>query len=64
VRNGKQTATPEDEEEEEDMGDDFVKTHVDSIDKYANVKNWEDLVAEVDTIERGPDNKLLVYMTM
>jgi hypothetical protein len=46
------------------MGDDFVKTHVDSIDKYANVKNWEDLVAEVDTIERGPDDKLLVYMTM
>jgi len=64
VRNGKQNATSEDEEEEDDVGDDFVKTHVDSIDKYANVKNWEDLVAEVNTIERGPDNKLLVYMTM
>lgn len=64
MRNGKQNATSEDEEEEDDVGDDFVKTHVDSIDKYANVKNWEDLVAEVNTIERGPDNKLLVYMTM
>ena len=64
MRNGKQNATAEDEEEEDDVGDDFVKTHVDSIDKYANVKNWEDLVAEVNTIERGPDNKLLVYMTM
>jgi len=64
VRNGKQNATSEDEEEEDDVGDDFVKTHVDSIDKYANVKNWEDLVAEVNTIERGPNNKLLVYMTM
>ena len=64
MRNGKQNATSEDEEEEDDVGDDFVKTHVDSIDKYANVKNWEDLVAEVNTIERGPNNKLLVYMTM
>jgi hypothetical protein len=46
------------------MDADFVKTHVDSIDKYADVKNWEKLVAEIDTIERGSDHKLLVYMTM
>jgi hypothetical protein len=64
VRNGNQNATPEDEEEEEDMGDDFVRTHVDSIDKYEDVKDWEKLVAEINTIERGSDNKLLVYMTM
>jgi len=64
VRSGKKTAPPDEEEEEEDAGDDFVKTHVDSIDKYANIKDWEKCVAEIDTIERGPDNKLLVFMTM
>lgn len=46
------------------MEDDFVKTHIDNIDKYADVKDWEKVVAEIDTIERGSDNKLLVYMTM
>lgn len=63
VRNGKQPATPDDESED-DLGPDFVKTHVDSVDKYAEIKDWEKLVMEVDTIERGSDNQLLVYMTM
>jgi hypothetical protein len=62
-RNGKQSAEPEDDEDE-DLGPDFVKTHVDSIEKYADVKDWEKLVKEIDTIERGSDNKLLVFMTM
>ena len=63
VRNGKQPATPDDESED-DLGPDFVTTHVDSVDKYAEIKDWEKLVMEVDTIERGSDNQLLVYMTM
>lgn len=63
-RNGKQPAEPEDEVDDDGMGADFVKTHVDSIDKYADVKDWEKVVAEIDTIERGSDNKLLVFMTM
>jgi chromobox protein 1 len=61
--NGKQSGQPDDESEE-DVGDDFVKTHVDSVDKYADVKDWENLIMEVDTIERGSENQLLVYMTM
>ena len=58
------TEAADEEEEDDGMGADFVKTHVDSIDKYADIKDWEKLIAEVDTIERGSDNKLLVYMTM
>lgn len=64
ARNEKQSAEPEDEDEDDGMGADFVKTHVDSIDKYADVKDWEKVVKEIDTIERGSDNKLLVFMTM
>jgi hypothetical protein len=39
-------------------------THPDDLAKYIDVENWEDLVASVDTVERGPDDTLIVYMTM
>jgi hypothetical protein len=65
VGNGMQRAPTENlEESEDDLGPDFVRTHVDSIDKYLDVKDWEKIVDEIDTIERGPDNQLLVFMTM
>lgn len=60
---GKQPAEPGREEEEDDTLE-FSTTHVDSIEKYQDVKDWEDLVKQVDTVERSSDNKLIVYVTM
>ena len=51
----------EEEEEDESL---YVQTHVDAMDKYEDVKSWEDLVESVDTIERGNDGELKVYLTM
>lgn len=52
----------EDDEQEEEIG--FDKTHIDSMDKYEDVSDWETLVESVDTIERGSDGLLKVYLTM
>lgn len=53
------------QESVEDLpGPDWQSTHVDSFDKYEDVADWEDLVASVDTIEKGSNNELLVYLTM
>ena len=52
----------EDDEEEEEIG--FDETHIDSMDKYKDVSNWEKLIESVDTIERGSDGVLKVYLTM
>ncbi|KAK4687303.1 hypothetical protein P7C73_g2814, partial [Tremellales sp. Uapishka_1] len=56
-----------DEEELEDKGDPTVTyetTHVDSMDKYEDVMDWEEVVTEIDSVERGPGDKLNVYMSM
>jgi len=42
----------------------YDETHNDDLQKYLDVEDWEDLVASVDTIERGHDETLIVYMTM
>lgn len=42
----------------------FADTHVDAIDKYADVADWDDLVKTVDTIERTGEDRLIVYLTM
>jgi hypothetical protein len=42
----------------------YDETHNDDLQKYLDVEDWEDLVASVDTIERGHDETLVVYMTM
>jgi chromobox protein 1 len=49
---------------DEDEEPDFEQTHVDAMDKYKDVGDWEDLVENVDTIERGSEGDLKVYMTM
>ncbi len=51
-------------EDDEDEEDGFELTHVDEVDKYADVISWEELVESVDTIERGNDGVLKVYFTM
>jgi hypothetical protein len=52
------------EDKVDDEGPDFATTHVDSMDKYMNVRDWEALVESVDTIERSADGELAVFMTM
>jgi len=42
----------------------YDETHDDDLNKYLDVQNWEGLVASVDTIERGQDETLIVYMAM
>lgn len=39
-------------------------TYQDDLSKYLDVEDWEDLVQSIDTMERGPDGTLLVFMTM
>jgi hypothetical protein len=51
------------EEEEEDELD-FDTTHVDSMEKYKDIADWEEKVESVDTIDRGSDGVLIVYLTM
>ena len=34
------------------------------MDRYEDIQSWEELVESVDTIERGADGTLKVYMTM
>ena len=50
--------------DDEDDAPEYEETYVDSMDKYQDVRDWEELVQSVDTIERGADNMLKVYMTM
>lgn len=42
----------------------YEDSHQDDLSKYLDVEDWEELVQSVDTIERGEDDTLLVYMTM
>ena len=67
TRGRRGAVTEEDEEEEE--GPDFGDTHVDSLEKYKDVGDWEELVQSIDTIERTAgdgDNEgmLMIYLTM
>lgn len=42
----------------------FEDTHKDSSDKFMDVADWEPLVKSVDTVERGSNDELLIYLTM
>lgn len=42
----------------------FDESHVDSVEKYKDVPDWESKVTSIDTIERSNDGSLQVYMTM
>lgn len=43
----------------------YVHEHIDDIEPYMNIANWEDQVQEITTVERKPNTKkLIVYMVM
>lgn len=42
----------------------YAETHVDPVDKYMDVDDWEDLVDNVDSMERVADGSLSIYLTM
>lgn len=52
------SAAPEDEELN------YPDTHIDSDAKFKDIADWEGLVKQIDTVERGSDNELSVYLTM
>ncbi|GMK55883.1 hypothetical protein CspeluHIS016_0209390 [Cutaneotrichosporon spelunceum] len=42
----------------------FSDTHNDPFDKFMDIPDWEPLVKQVDTMERGSNGKLAVFLTM
>ncbi|KZT21196.1 hypothetical protein NEOLEDRAFT_795321 [Neolentinus lepideus HHB14362 ss-1] len=48
------------DEEDEDMDED---AGIGNMSQYYNKKNWESLIAKVDTVEQMPNGKLIVYFT-
>ncbi len=48
----------------EDDNEVFAETHMDPMDAYKDLADWEDKVATIETIERGANNNLVVYMIM
>lgn len=58
----KRKAASEDEPEDEEPR--YSQTHVDDINKYEDVDDWEPLVESVDTIVNNERGNLLVYLTM
>jgi hypothetical protein len=58
----KRKNAPVEEVSDEEPG--FDQSHVDSVEKYKDVADWENKVLSIDTVERGPDGVLQVYMTM
>ena len=51
-------------EEVSDAEPGFDESHVDSVEKYKDVADWETKVLSIDTIERSNDGVLQIYMTM
>ena len=49
---------------DEDDEHERFKLHLDSMDKYQDVMDWEALVGSVDAIELGKDGELKVVLTM
>jgi hypothetical protein len=48
----------------ESAEDGLDATHKDSMAAYADLKDWEDKVKDIVTIERTRNNRLVVYMVM
>lgn len=38
--------------------------HRDPVSQYKDLPVWEDVVMKISTVERGPNNRLIVYMIM
>jgi hypothetical protein len=43
---------------------DLAEGHKDSIAKYKDLASWEEHVDRISTVERGANNRLVVYMIM
>ena len=41
-----------------------VDDDIGDMDKYMRHESWEKLVKTVDTVEKGPDDKLYVFFTL
>lgn len=67
-KRGRRSAVPAITDQEEDREADdlsaFAKDHKDSMAPYADHPSWEDQVKSIETIERGANDKLVVYMIM
>jgi hypothetical protein len=42
----------------------LAEGHKDSISKYKDLSSWEEHVDRISTVERGANNRLIVYMIM
>ncbi|GHJ90317.1 hypothetical protein NliqN6_6719 [Naganishia liquefaciens] len=42
----------------------LAQEHQDPVSQYKDLANWEDSVQKISTVERGPNNRLVVYMIM
>jgi hypothetical protein len=62
--NGRKARAAVEEDEESVVVQDYFESHVDPMTKYEDVEDWEELVASVDSVERGSDGELMVYLTM
>ncbi|TFK52033.1 hypothetical protein OE88DRAFT_1498418 [Heliocybe sulcata] len=49
--------------EEDDSMDEEEDDGRGNMSRYYNKKNWESLIARVDTVERTPDDRLIIYFT-
>jgi hypothetical protein len=67
-KRGRRSAVPAITDQEEDPEADdlsaFARDHKDSMAPYADHKSWEDQIKSIETIERGANDKLVVYMVM
>lgn len=56
--------TDQEEDPEADELSAFSKDHKESMAPYADYASWEEHVKSIETIERGANDKLVVYMIM
>ena len=56
--------TDQEEDPEADELSAFSKDHKDSMAPYADFANWEEHIKSIETVERGANDKLVVYMIM
>jgi hypothetical protein len=57
------TRKKDDEEDDAQVGQ-YATEYKDSMAPYADWKNWEECVDKVETVERGANEKLTVYLLM
>lgn len=62
--NGADGSDDDEDAEEEPNYIPFESSHPDSLDKYMDVQDWEELVESVDTVERNEKGDLTAFVTM